>query len=447
MPYWYSGMPAWQRLAGRNAGAWLDPIALRIVGRFQIPISVLSSQVDGSAAAREAIAERLPINRAERRAWQVVAARHWQAREAFKAGDADFEGLFFGATDSSPQERDRVWTRWQQEARKVTQSHSGLAYFARYAEPLIPWNITPHHAMPEAAWDDRLPLPQAPALTRSQVIQRESHREYWLRWPAQGASETPAPIAHVYEPYTDRPLPTLIFCHGIGMEQELWGVGREPLMPLLAQGFRLVFPDAPHHSRRRVPGKIVAQSLTMEAPGGILRSLPAQAAELATLCLALREAGLVSRLALGGVSLGALTSQYALGWMRRFAPAALPDAALFVTTAESLLDATFSGALVRAMGITAALQRNDWSRGALLPWRHLCDPPAEPPLPPEQIHLVLGQQDQVLPFASGLVLAERWQIPEQNRSILPLGHFSVYISLLANPQPLLTLASTMLANP
>ena len=59
---------------------------------------------------------------------------------------------------------------------------------------------------------------------------------------------------------------------------------------------------------------------------------------------------------------------------------------------------------------------------------------------------MLGQQDWVLPFAS-VSLAERWQVPEQNRSILPLGHFSVYISLLANPQPLLTLASTMLANP
>jgi hypothetical protein len=55
---------------------------------------------------------------------------------------------------------------------------------------------------------------------------------------------------------------------------------------------------------------------------------------------------------------------------------------------------------------------------------------------PERIVMVLGEADDLTPFAGGSALARRWQIPAENLFLRPQGHFSVALGLLCDPAPI-----------
>ena len=64
------------------------------------------------------------------------------------------------------------------------------------------------------------------------------------------------------------------------------------------------------------------------------------------------------------------------------------------------------------------------------------DPPAQPSVDAANIVSILGEYDQATPFAGGLELIDRWQLPTENRFIWPQGHFSLPIALTRNDAPL-----------
>jgi hypothetical protein len=150
--------------------------------------------------------------------------------------------------------------------------------------------------------------------------------------------------------------------------------------------------------------------------------------------------------ALGGVSLGALTSQLvavaARGW-----PAALrPDALILIACSENLKDVAFNGSLASLIGLPARLAAQGWTEADMERYLPLMEPRGAPVVPPEKIVMVLGEADDLTPFEGGLALARRWQVPPANLFLRRQGHFSVAFDLARRPQPLDRLAE-ILAHP
>ena len=99
---------------------------------------------------------------------------------------------------------------------------------------------------------------------------------------------------------------------------------------------------------------------------------------------------------MGGNSLGALISQLLSGQARNWPAQLRPDALLLIMHCAKIEDALIHGSIAR----------------------------------------LFGARDVATPFASGLELLDRWQVPAGNRFIWPQGHFSLPIALTRNDAPL-----------
>ena len=94
------------------------------------------------------------------------------------------------------------------------------------------------------------------------------------------------------------------------------------------------------------------------------------------------------------------------------------------------------GRLAQVWGLRQATQSKGWSDETLHRYLPLLDPVGPPVLDPANIVTVLGSRDDVTPFASGLALIDRWQVPEQNRFIWNRGHFTVPLTMMRDHAPL-----------
>jgi pimeloyl-ACP methyl ester carboxylesterase len=180
-------------------------------------------------------------------------------------------------------------------------------------------------------------------------------------------------------------------------------------------------------------------------PLGFLELFQAWVAEVAALIAWARETG-GGPVAVGGVSLGALTAQMVAAAARRWPKEARPDALLLIAPSGDMIDVAQSGSLSRALGIPAAMQRAGWSAGSLTRWAPLLQPQGEPGLDPAKIVMVLGEADDLVPYPGGLALAQSWGVPADNLFQRPQGHFSVSLGLEAAPQPLDRLAKLLKPN-
>jgi predicted alpha/beta hydrolase family esterase len=64
-------------------------------------------------------------------------------------------------------------------------------------------------------------------------------------------------------------------------------------------------------------------------------------------------------------------------------------------------------------------------------------------MPPESILLVIGTDDDVMPFAGALELARRWAVPEANIFRRRQGHFTLAMGLERDAAPLRRLAELL----
>ncbi len=147
--------------------------------------------------------------------------------------------------------------------------------------------------------------------------------------------------------------------------------------------------------------------------------------------------------AIGGVSLGALSSQLATVAAKQWPAHMQPDGLLLVATNGEIAETLSTNSLARAIGLPEELAEHGWTDAAVSPWRPLAEPRGEPAVAPERIIMVLGTEDSVAPFAGGLALAERWGVPAENRFVSRRGHFSTGLSLGADSRPLQRLFEAM----
>ena len=241
--------------------------------------------------------------------------------------------------------------------------------------------------------------------------------------------------AQVVTPADVQDPPTLVFPHGICQEREFWDFSPDPVASLVAAGVRLVLPEAPYHGRRRLAGCYGGEPFLARAPLGGLDFCQAAVAEVARLLAWARETT-AGPVALGGVSLGAITAQLAASAARHWPEEMRPDALLLLTTSGDMSGMMLEGGLSQALGLPTRLREADWTRETLGPWLSLVEPGDAPGLAPEQVVMVLGEADTITPYGGGLALAERWGVPQANRFISPRGHFTAYFGVAGEPAPL-----------
>jgi len=170
-------------------------------------------------------------------------------------------------------------------------------------------------------------------------------------------------------------------------------------------------------------------------PEGFLKLFSAWGVEAGVITAWARQAG-SRRVAVGGVSLGALTSQLTAVAARDWPEEARPDALILVATSGDLMEVAKAGSLSSGVGYWPAIARAGWTAADLERYVPLLGPQGPAAMPADRIVMALGEADTVTPFAGGLDLARRWGVPPENLFIRRQGHFSVSLDLGRQPQPL-----------
>jgi pimeloyl-ACP methyl ester carboxylesterase len=240
--------------------------------------------------------------------------------------------------------------------------------------------------------------------------------------------------AAVHEPDDGEASATLVFGHGIGVENDLWRETVDSVLLLVRDGIRVIEITGPWHGLRAQRGRYGGEPFFATAPLGVLDLFTAEVPEMAVLIDWARRRG-SPRVGLGGVSLGALVAQLALVHAGHWPAACRPDAALLITHAGHIEQTAAGGSLTRGLGLIEAMEEAGWSNDEFASWRALTDPIGEPVMEAGKIVSVLASRDDVTPFASGRELVRDWGIPPENLFIMRQGHFSLPLALLRDRRP------------
>ena len=240
--------------------------------------------------------------------------------------------------------------------------------------------------------------------------------------------------ATVHEPGGGVARATLVFGHGIGVENDLWRETVDSVLLLVREGIRVIEITGPWHGLRAQRGRYGGEPFFATAPLGVLDLFTAEVREMAVLIDWARRHG-SPRVGLGGVSLGALVAQLALVHACYWPAACRPDAALLVTHAGQIQHTAAGGSLTKGLGLIEAMEEAGWTTEEFARWRALTDPIGEPALQAGKIVSVLASRDDVTPFVSGRKLVRDWGIPAENLFILRQGHFSLPLALLRDRRP------------
>lgn len=421
---------------------WFDRVALHAIVHWYFPLSrawaaaVDSADLDGFLAAVGPL--RVPRDRAA-----SVRAYVAERQRRYERAAAAWEEAFFGPSRPAPAELASI------EETRLSRAHAAMAARAAFVPfhlarrlPPLRWEIA-SPAVVEARhghrFADPFPAPREASIEHSHAMPGPAESVHWLRFP----SGDDTAWARVTTPSAVRDPPTLVFLHGIAMETEFWrGDGRLMLRGLVESGVRLVLPEGPWHGRRRKPGWFGGEPAMAQGVLGMLDLFERWIAEIAQLVAWARSTSR-GRVAIGGVSLGALTSQLAAVAAARWPELMRPDALFLVATSGDVIDAALEGRMGRALGAPAQLAAAGWTQPLIERWRPLLDPVGAPALDPERIVIALGAEDVVTPFKGGTALASRWGVPRRNVFVRPQGHFSVALGLGRRADPLCRLVEML----
>jgi hypothetical protein len=281
------------------------------------------------------------------------------------------------------------------------------------------------------------PLPQ---VTVSRRAQFRGVAEYWLRFaspkPAGGLTSADDTVwVHVYEPL-DAPasMPSMIWAHGLSMELEMMASGPLDFLNLARAGIRVLMPDAPGHNRRVPTGFYGGDAFLREAPISGLDHFARTAGEFAAMIDWCHQAG-SDRVALGGISLGALSAQVAAGHMDNWPASCRPEALLLLTTTDRVSELVTQSALGQVADVDRAVLAAGWRADHVAALAKITDAAETAPLDPDRIVVLLGHRDNVTPYVGGQRLARNWRLPSTNLFIRDQGHFSAAFGLAIDPAP------------
>jgi hypothetical protein len=264
-----------------------------------------------------------------------------------------------------------------------------------------------------------------------------------LRFSVPGSAIEGPAFARVFEPVGAAAAPTFIYAHGIAIDGDQLGLGIDEIASLTGRGVRVVRLVNPWHGRRRLRGSWSGEPVLAEAPLGAFRFMTTIVRELAVLVRWVRQryGGAV---AIGGLSLGALSAQLATVHCKNWPEEMRPDAALLMTTDGRLDRVAFEGLLTQKVGLDRALADAGWSREKLARWQPLVNAEQPLSLDPARVVIALGGADEVTRFKGGLALARLWDLPERNLFVRSRqGHFSVPLGMVPDDAPLARLTDIL----
>ena len=439
----------WDPLGALVMRPWYDRLAVKLVPHWFFPLSRAWAAALESGGDEAAFAEALGLDAFPGGfcGWRLrrALARTQELARVHAGADAHWRDLFFA--DKAPPATDLVAAeRARRRAAHDLMAARRFFLCLRKKIPPVLWELPHPEEMPPAAdlagdGGTCIRSPSGaqglPAVEQSHWVSGPFGRQCWIRFASPGMPGDTA-WAQVYEPEGVSDPPTLISLHGICMESEHWSESMDSIdiVPTLAlKGLRVIRPEAPWHGRRRRPGTFGGEPAMGQGPLGFLRLFAAWGAEVPVYVDWARRQG-SKRVAVGGVSLGALTSQLTAVAANDWPAELRPDALILVACSESLHDVAFQGSLAAAIGLPQKLQEKGWSVADIDRYLPLMEPRGNPAMAPEDIVMALGEADDLTPFAGGLALARRWGVPPANLFLRPQGHFTVAFDLARRPQPL-----------
>jgi hypothetical protein len=429
-------------MAGLVLRPWFDALALPGIVRWYFPLSRAWAAasvvgVDVRRFCAEVSCGPLP-HRMTALALSAAATRE----RRYGVAAETWEASFFGA--SAPPAAALL----EAESTRTAAAQSWMATRSAFVPlhlranfPPLKWcavretEVEKRHGARLADPDSAFPAPPQPEIERSHAMPGKAGETSWLRFltPVAGAPDTA--WARVIEPHGATDPATLIFLHGVGIETEFWNADLGRVDGLVQAGIRIVRPEAPWHGRRREAGWYGGEPVMARGPLGLLDLFAAWVGEVAMLVAWARE---TSRgpVAVGGVSLGALTSQLVASVASRWPARNRPDALFLVGTTGDVIEAALSGGLGQGLGAEAQLTALAWSPAAMQRWAPLLQPQGAPAMGPDAVVMVIGTSDVVTPFDGGMALARRWALPAENLFLRRQGHFSVALGIEHDTAPL-----------
>ncbi len=270
-------------------------------------------------------------------------------------------------------------------------------------------------------------------------------RSYWLRFPAALGDGGAMAWARVTEPGVGAAKASVIFVNGISVDVDRFQAAADELRELAGQDIRVVELEAPSHGRRQEAGWFSGERFFAQIPVSTIEFFGGMAVEIATLIAWCRGRG-SERVAVGGVSMGALASLSFAGLSRDWPAERRADALLLITFADRMDEVVFHSGITRRIGLPDALTAAGWTAEDFEAVREWAEPPADPGMPPERVVAVLGARDTVLPYRLGRALVERWNLPASNVFTYDLGHFTVPVELVRDRAPVERLRDILLGD-
>lgn len=447
------GLQATRRVMWWLAQPWFDTTALWAMTRWYLPLSRAWAAAGVSGGSLERFRVELPVERigpAARLGLARALQRTAELKDELRVAEARWEELFFA---SRPVAQSALFNA-ERQRRRVSHadmiSRSGFALLRLGAGyPAVRYDIPSPVATiaklrpllddPRAAYAPPDPLPKIEVTRR---IEHPTFSEYWLRFPSTGPDGGDLAWAHVREPKGILDPPSLVHVHGLGVEFESLDGIEDDVDPIVEMGVRLVRLEALWHNRRRLPGHYGGEPFLSRQPLSGIELFLAVAREVAVLVSWCRGTSR-GRVAIGGTSMGALSTQLAASRAHDWPAAMIPDVLWLVTTSDDFGSLAFHSSLAKAVQLPDELTKAGWTLRALSALNPLAEILTPPVVPPEDIVVVLGRRDDVTPYARGAAMVAGWGVPERNVFHRELGHFSVPLGLLGDRGPLLRLVDRL----
>ena len=417
---------------------------MSLLRRFYLPLSRLWAFADAAHGSVERFIESTgyQLTPSLRRRLETVLFDFEVSRTRVDAVDASWREAFF-----NPQNQLTTNLAAIEKARKdAHQYHNGMRGKFRFLLKFKP--ATSFYKIPSPAevadiygdirnnTEPYFQLPSSmPTVEQSHTFAAADGQHSWLRFRSPSSRTNDIVYARVHEPYGVKNPPTIIYGHGICVEFDYLHGLIDEVDTLCRMGYRVVRPEAPFHGRRRPEGFYGGEYISATSPLGVLDTFSAAVVERAVLMDWCRSTS-TDPVTMGGSSLGALISQLVAGQSRHWPERLRPDALLLIMHCAKLVDALIHGSIAKLFGALNAKHEKGWRMDNVAEYFQALNAPDTPVVSPENIVSILGRLDEATPFAGGLELIDRWQVPEQNRFIWAQGHFSLPIAMTRNHAPL-----------
>ena len=416
---------------------WFDRAALWYIATRYLPLSRAWAAATLAMGDPETFQRELGWKEAPSLRWRLALDEVARRRETYDAALKDWDAAFFAGPAPGAEALVGAEKARQRTATYYALSRAAFLGVNSRVDPLLwrvpePGEVMARHGNRLADPDGAYTPATLPEVTVSHAVPSTLGKEYFLRFPSPVLGDLAR--ARVLEPSKDATR-TVIFLHGILMEEEMWPQREDPSHALVREGVRVIRIEGPWHNRRCLPGICPADPVIGRGPLGLIELFQAWLAEVAVVIAWARSRG-SEKVATASVSLGSLTNQLILSHSRHWPEACRPDAGLLIATSGELMNLAYRGALTRKLGLKKRMEAAGWSEVEVERWKPLLEPGDLPDALRDKVVMVLGQADVITPYTGGRRLARRWGVAEDMLHIYPRGHFSASLSVLVDSAPI-----------